>query len=397
MKHIVIAGGGFAGVRLARKLRKQKNIHITLVNDSDNFRYSPALYRAVTGFKMGMARLPIEWMLIDSSNVNFIKGKVTGISEPKKQLVLEDGQKISYDQVVFALGAVNSYFGIDGLNDYSYGVKTFSEAMELKSHMHDSLVGGAETADENFVIVGAGPTGVELAGALSTYLLRIARKHRLKHQHIRIYLVEAGPWILPQMNERASQSVRKRLEKLGVEILTHTAVQAETVSKLKTSEGVIESKNVVWAAGMRNNPFFKNHPSVFTLDKRGYVAVDKHLQSGANIYVCGDNAATIYSGLAETAVSHADFIAKDIVAKLDHSDRPNHYEKSPIQVVPVGGKWAVLQHRSFVASGRLIIFVRRLADIVGYTNILGVVKAITIWSNTNKTEEYCSTCESKKS
>ncbi len=393
MKHIVIAGGGFAGIKLARKLRKQKDIRITLINDLEYFRYSPALYRAVTGFKMGIARLPIEWMLIDCNNVSVIIGRIVNIDKNKKQLKLEDGQKIDYDEVVFALGAVNSYFGIEGLNEYSYGVKTVSEALELKVHIHNSLTQKAKTADENFVVIGAGPTGIELAGALGTYLVGVAKKHKLKHPHVKIYLVEAGPRILPQMSELASRKVSRRLAKLGVETLVNTAVQSETLSELKTSVGMIKSKNVVWAAGTQNNPFFKDHPEVFSLSKRGYVTVNKHLQVEPNIYVCGDNAATTRSGLAETAVRHANFIAKDIIAKIHHTDRPTQYEKASMQVVPVGSRWAIIQYGSLVISGRLISFIRRVADIIGYTDVLGPVKALTIWANSDRFEDDCPICD----
>ncbi len=393
MKHIVIAGGGFAGIKLARKLRKQKDIRITLINDLEYFRYSPALYRAVTGFKIGIARLPIEWMLIDSDNVSVVIGRITDINRANKELKLEDGQKIDYDEVIFALGAANNYFGIEGLNEYSYGVKTVHDAIQLKVHIHNSLTQKAKVADENFVIIGAGPTGVELAGALGAYLIEVARKHKLKHHPVKIYLVEAGPRILPQMSEQASRKVSQRLAKLGVETLVNTAVQSETLSELKTSVGMIKSKNVIWAAGTQNNPFFKEHPEVFSLNKRGYVIVNKHLQVSPDIYVCGDNAATTYSGLAETAVRHANFIAKDIIARIHHTGRPKHYEKASMQVVPVGNRWSVFQYKTLVISGGLISVIRRFADIFGYTDVLGPIKALTIWANSDRFEDDCPICD----
>ncbi len=392
MKHIVIAGGGFAGIKLARKLRKQKDIRITLINDFEYFRYSPALYRAATGFKIGIARLPIEWMLIDCNNVSVVIGRIIDLDKNKKQIKLEDGQKIDYDKVVFALGAVNNYFGIKGLNEYSYGVKTVQEAIELKAHIHNSLTQKAKAADENYVIIGAGPTGVELAGALGAYLIDVVKKHKLKHHLVKIYLVEAESRILPQMSEKASRKVNRRLTKLGVEILVNTTVKSETLSELNTSVGMIKSKNVIWAAGTQNNPFFKEHPEVFTLNKRGYVTVNQHLQVEPNIYVCGDNAATTYSGLAETAVRHANFIAKDIVARIHHTTRPKQYEKASMQVVPVGSRWSVFQYKSLVISGRLISLMRRFADIFGYTDVLGPIKALTIWSNSDRFEDDCPIC-----
>ncbi len=396
MKHIVIAGGGFAGIKLARKLRKQKDVRITLINDFEYFRYSPALYRAVTGFKIGIARLPIEWMLIDSDNVSIVVGRIVDLDQNKKQLKLENGQKIDYDEVVFALGSVNNYFGIEGLNEYSYGVKTVQEAISLKAHIHNSLTQKAQAADENYVIIGAGPTGVELAGALGAYLIGVVKKHKLRHHPVKIYLVEAGSRILPQMSEKASRKASRRLAKLGVETLLNTAVQSETLSELKTSVGMIKSKNVIWAAGTQNNPFFKEHPEIFTLNKRGYVMVNQHLQVTPSIYVCGDNAATPHSGLAETAVEHASFIANDIIARLHHSKRPKVFEKASMQVVPVGNRWSVFQYQSLVISGWLVSLIRRFADIFGYTDVLGPIKALTIWSNSDRFEDDCPICDKSR-
>lgn len=392
MKHVVIAGGGFAGVRLARQLRKQKQVRVTIINKSEDFRYSPALYRAATGFKIGTARIPLEWMLLDSSNTTLVLGVVEKINKTKKTITLEDGQVIEYDYAVMALGAVTTYFGINGLDKHSYGVKTFEEVIELKHHIHDNLVVKDE---QNFVVVGAGPTGVELAGALGAYLRSIAKKHKIKYPGIKISLVEAGPRILPQLSERASKKAHKRLQKLGIQVSTDTMVQSETAGRLKTSTGTIKSHNVIWTAGTTNNPFFKNHSGVFAFNEQGKVTVNKHLQSSAYIYVCGDNADTEFSGLALTAIGHANYLARDIKARVNHKKRRDHKERHPVQVVPAGTRWSILQYRKLVLSGRAVSVIRRLADVIGYTDVLGPLKALTIWSNSDRTEEFCPVCKSR--
>lgn len=391
MKHIVIAGGGFAGVRLARQLRKQKQVRVTIINESEDFRYSPALYRAATGFKLGTARIPLEWMLLDSNNVNLIVGVVSKINKDDKNITLADGQKIDYDYAVMALGAVTTYLGIDGLGEHSYGLKTFEEIIELKHHIHDNLV-NSDSKEQNFVVVGAGPTGVELAGGLGAYLRRIAKKHKIRYPSIKVYLIEAGPRILPQMTDKASRKVQKRLNKLGIHTLTDTLVKSETAGQIKTSTGSIKSHNVIWTAGTTNNPFFKEHPDIFELSNRGRVIVNDHLQSSSNIYVCGDNAATEFSGLASTAIGHANYLARDINARIKHKNRPTLKEHHPMQVVPVGDKWSVFQYRKLVLAGRLMGLVRKAADIIGYTDVLGPIRALTIWKNSDLTDEQCKIC-----
>lgn len=392
MKQIIIIGGGFAGIRTARRLRKQKDISITLVNDSPDFRYCPALYRAATGFKLGTARLPIEWMLLDSSNTNLLINKAVSIDVDKKQIGLADNSVLDYDFAVFALGSVTTYFNVEGLREHSYGIKTITEVDELRRHLH-CKIDERSTIEENYVIVGAGPTGVETAGALGAYLERIARKHKTTKHHKKIWLVEAAPRILPQMSPRASQLAHKKLTKLGIKIEVSTQVTAESIKTLQTSSGPISTHTVVWTAGTTNNPFFGNNPTNFKINERHKVVVDKHLLAHPSVYVIGDNAATTFSGTAFTAIKHGNFTAKDIAARLNHRHRPRKYESHPIQVVPVGVGWAILQYRSLVFSGRPISWIRKIADYIGYSDVVGYIKALTIWSNSEKLEEVCARCK----
>jgi NADH dehydrogenase FAD-containing subunit len=169
-------------------------------------------------------------------------------------------------------------------------------------------------------------------------------------------------------------------------------VNAETSQSLITSNGKIKTHNVIWTAGTANNPFFKEHEHLFSFDKKGRVVVNEHLQVNSSLYVCGDNASTPHSGLALTAVSHATFIAQDIRARIHNKKRPTVYEKAPVQVVPAGEKWAVMQRKNLVLWGRPISYLRRIADFVGYAEVLGILKAITIWSNDTRTEETCNRC-----
>jgi len=391
MKQVIIAGGGFAGLHLARKLRKQKDIAVTIINPSTDFRYSPALYRAVVGFKMGIAKIPIEWALLDCKNASLKVAAVDKLDAAKKTITTSTGEVLSYDYAVFALGSKTSYFGISGLPELSYGIKSPNEVKELKDHIHDKLT-NTNTSQHNYVIVGGGATGTELAGAMGSYLKKVAKLHSVNQSHIHIHLVEAGPRILAQMNEKAAKKTTKRLKRLGVHILPNTQVKAETAHTLQTSKGTIKTDTVIWTAGAQSSEFYKDYPSVFELDKRGKVIVDKHLAVNESLYVCGDNASTKYSGLALSAVWHADFLAKDIVARMHHKKRPTSYERPPAQIVPAGRAWAVMQYRGFVLTGRFASMVRRVADYVGYRDIVGTVKAFTIWSSSDTTEESCSIC-----
>ena len=250
----------------------------------------------------------------------------------------------------------------------------------------------AKNAQHNYVIIGAGPTGVEVAAMLGLYLKRVMKRHRLKNRHVDIYLIEASSRVLPTMSLRASKAAEKKLKKLGVQILTDTRVTSETGKSLKTSSGNIKTENVIWTAGAATNPFYAENSKHFMFNQRGKVRVDKHLQALPRVYVCGDNADTKFSGLALTAVWHADYIAKDLIARRKGKRAPAHTDRTPAQVVPVGGM-AILQYRKIVLHGRLLSVVRRAADFIGYSDVLGPLKAFTIWSSSEKAEDSCHICK----
>lgn len=391
MKHVVIAGGGFAGVRLARKLRKNKQIAITLVNESEDFRYSPALYRAATGFKVGTARIPLEWMLIDAGNVNVVYDKAKTIDPAKKTLQLASGELLQYDYAVCALGMTTSYFNIDGVADHAFGVKSIKEILSLKQHIHDTLAGKTEKK-QNYVVIGAGPTGVEVAATLGIYVQNVMKKHHIKKAKAEVFLIEAGPRILPQMGEKASIKGQKELEKRGVTVLTNTKVTAETDLNLYTSNGNIATKNVIWTAGATNNPFYSENSRHFSFDEHGKIRVNNRLQTHTNVYVAGDNANTQFSGLAYTAVHHGNYLARDIQARMHGKKRKTYADPYPLQIVPVG-KISIFQYRKFILTGRPVNIMRRFADFVGYSDVLGPLKALTIWQNSERLEdEWCKTC-----
>lgn len=394
MKHIVIAGGGFAGVRLARQLRKYpEETTVTVINNSDDFRYSPALYRVATGFKTGIARIPIEWMLLDAENVNFVQGTVTKIDGKKREFTLADGRKIHYDYAVCAMGMVTTYFGIKGIGEHSFGIKSTDEIQELKQHVHKNVTENRDTV-QNYIVIGAGPTGVEVAANLGQYIQSIKRKHRFKHSTVQVHLVEAAPRVLPTMSLRASKRAYKELLRRGVHIHTDTKVTSQTKNILKTSEGNLATQNVIWTAGMVNNPFYGENPREFSLNQQGKVRVDSHLQTKLhkNIYVAGDNSDTQFSGLAYTAVGHGNFLAKDIMRRIRGKRRPSHTDAYPLQIVPVG-TISIFQYRGIVLAGRYINILRRVADLVGYSDVLGTLRALTIWRNDDRMEEpSCAKC-----
>ena len=389
---VLIIGGGFAGLRATRLLRKKwRKIDVTLVTDSTTFRYCPALYRSATGFRMRESVIPISQITRNYLNLNLVHQKVNYIDRAKKTVTLADGKELEYDYIIIAVGVVTSYFNIPGLEENSFSIKSPEGLQKLKTHLHKTL-NDTGAPDTNYVVVGGGPTGVELSAALGTYLRDICKKHKTKKHAIHLELVEGAPRVLPVLNEKASKLTAKHLRKLGVKLILGDTVKGETSDSLTLADRTIPSHTVIWTAGVTNNPFFKENSSQFELNERGKVVVNEHLQVHDPTFVIGDNAATSYSGLAQTAVRDANYTAKSISLLIKNKNLKTYHQKKPISIVPAGKRWSVLQYNNFVIGGYIPNILRELADLIGYSDIMGVKQAFSVWLRRNTSEETCKKC-----
>lgn len=395
-KHLVIVGAGWAGLKVARQFKHipAHQLRITLVSDTSNFRYSAALYRVATGRREHEAIIPIGEVLEDLPNVDFVKATVSKIDRHERVITTTAGKKLHYDYAVIAVGAVTNYFGIPGLNKWSYSIKTAGELRKLRTHLHQELI-DEHSLDKNYVVIGAGPTGTELAAALVSYLKIVAKKHGLRRRRINVSIVEAAPRVLPASSPTSSMRVQKRLQALGIKVMLNKKVESEENDFLLVSGKQIPTHTVIWTAGVANNPFFAKNNSQFELSKRGRVVVNDHLQVDKHLYVIGDNAETPFAGLGLTAVHNATYVAKDIKRHLSgHSETPAYKPLVPATVVPVGARWAVFQYRKFVITGMLGAILRSLADLVAYHDILGIRHGLKIWLSSESKEETCTICRS---
>lgn len=376
--NITIVGGGFAGVKTALELIKHPSIRVTLISDRDVFLYYPALYSTATGHSHLESWVPLKTVFKGKPRIKIVKDTITELDASAKTVTGEAGRAYKYDRVIFALGTVTTYFGIKGLDKYAQGIKSVDEIKRLQRHLHDELT-QRHTPDSHFVIVGGGPTGVELSAAMGAYLRRLCDKYKLENHPITIDLVEAAPRILPRMSERASELVAARLAKLGVTIYTHTAVQSRTEGEIMMGDVSIKSHTVIWTSGVANNPFFAAHDKQFTLAPNGRVTVDAQMKVADGVYVIGDNAATQYTGLAQTALHDALFIARNIKRELAGKAPKAYKAVRPPVVVPVGPFWAIFEWHGLRFTGVLGAMLRRAADFMGYTDILPIGQALGAW------------------
>jgi NADH dehydrogenase len=392
VKHIVIVGGGFAGVKLARELQDDRRFQITVISARANFEYHAALYRSATGRSHMEVAVPLTEIFADT-DVEVVINPVAKIDSKKKTVTCEDGQSYAYDDLVLALGTVTAYFGIKGLPEYSYGIKTIDEAMYLKNHLHAELTTGHKP-DLNYVVVGGGPSGVELAGELESYLKKLRRNHNIK-KPFHVDLVEAAPRILPVMPERFSAAAEKRLKRLGVRVYTSTAVKGETADALQLPNGDINTHTVIWTAGMTGSPLFGSHPKLFNLGKGGKVTVDASLSAGDNIWIAGDSALTAKAGWAQTAIYDGGYLARNF-KRREHDLPPAPYKvPAPVGAIPVGPNWCGVSMNGLQVFGFVGWAIRRFYDFKLYRQVLPFGLAVRSWLMGNKVEETCSVCRSR--
>lgn len=390
---VLIVGGGFGGVKAALELADCDDCEVTLLSDHSHFRYYPALYLAATGGKRAGSRIRLSNMLADT-RIRFVRGKAATLDRAKKTIETDDHQTLGYDKLIMAVGNVTNYFGIKGLDTYSYGIKSSEEADAFKKHLHEQFVKNA-CPDLNYIIVGGGPTGIELAGALPSYLKHVMQKHGVKDCKLHIELVEAAPRLLPRSPKSISRAVAKRLKKLGVKVMLGQTVSGQTADMLMVNDKPLPSHTVIWTAGVTNHPFFKAND--FKITERGKVEVNELLEAEPDIYVLGDNANTPYSGMAQTALFDGAFVAANIQRKITNKPQLTYVPKKPISVIPVGPYWASVEWGKATYTGWVGWLLRTAADFVAFNNLETWTKAGAQWLATmGEEDDDCPNCVKNK-
>jgi NADH dehydrogenase len=311
--HVVIVGGGFGGLATARALARAP-VHVTLLDRHNHHLFQPLLYQVATaGLSPAEIASPIRRILSDQRNVTVLLAEAAAVDPEAKRVRLTDGD-LSYDQLILATGATHSYFGRDDWSLHAPGLKTLDDALEIRHRV--LLAFEKAEREENaerrrqwltLVVVGGGPTGVEMAGALA----EIAR-HTLPgdFRHIdptsaRVVLVEAGPRVLPAYPPDLSESAQRQLETLGVHVWTGAAVTAVDAEGVQMGADRLAARTVVWAAGVEASPLARSLN--VQLDRAGRVRVEPDLSvpGRPDIFVIGDLAAVESDGQAVPGVAPA--------------------------------------------------------------------------------------------
>ncbi len=390
-QHVVIVGGGFGGVKAALELAKTGSANVTLISDTPHMRVYPSLYHTATGGSHKVSSIPLH-EIFQNFDISIIQDTVQKLDRPTKTITSISGISYTYDKLILSLGVKTNYFGIDGLAEYSYGIKTLEEAEELKSHIHRQMIDEG-AIDLNYIVVGGGPSGIELAGVLPDYIRRVADIHNIPARNVHVDLIEAAPRLLPRLPKVISRSVAKNLRKQGVKIYLKTAVQGQDADSLTINNKPIRSHTVIWTAGMSNSDFFKDNG--FQLNRIGKVRVDQYLQAEQDIYVLGDNADTPYSGMAQTALYDGHFVAKNIERAVMNEETHTYRAKKPIYVMPAGPNGAAVLWGKTRIYGKLGWFLRRTADLAAYRDYQPLPLALERFMAEYEQEESCAVCLAK--
>lgn len=375
--NIVIVGGGFAGVKAAQELSKRKVGKVTLVSDEDHFLHHATLYATATGRSLAESVVPLEELFKGNKNVRVVKDTLKSIDQDRKLAVGKNGS-YEFDKLIIAIGSVTNYFNITGAANHSFGIRTLAEVKKFNTHIKDEIIANRKL-DKNYVIVGAGPTGIELAGALHEYLEHLSIVHQVPRPKIRISIVEASPRIVPRLSKTASRIISKRLKQMGITVLTNKKVEMLGDDYVTIDGKKTPSETVVWTSGVANHPFFSKHPHLFNLAPNGRVEVNQYLEASPDIYVLGDNNTAQFSGMAWPALDQAKFTAAHLERLKKKQPKRTFVPSAPPCGIPVGSSWAYVEWKGVYAAGIAGHLIRRRMELYGYKQLLPRQLAVAAW------------------
>ncbi len=336
---VVIIGGGFGGLTAATSLARFP-VAITLIDRKNHHTFQPLLYQVATaGLSPGEIAAPIRGVLHKHKNVSVLMSEVKGFDLARRRVLLEDFE-VPYDFLIVAAGASHSYFGHDEWEKIAPGLKTVEDALEIRRRVllafeiaeRQAIATGTHDP-VNFVVIGGGPTGVEMAGTLAE-IARSSLAHDFRAidpRRTRVVLIEGVPRVLPAYPEDLSRSALRQLEKLGVEVRVSTRVTGVEPGRVLIGDTVLPSSVTIWAAGVAASPLGKQ---LGATDKAGRVIVDRDLSVPGHpeVFVIGDLAAASdergkpLPGLAPVAIQQGRAVAHNIGRDLHGAPRrPFHY------------------------------------------------------------------------
>ena len=362
---VVIVGAGFGGLTAARRIARLP-VQVTVVDRKNHHTFQPLLYQVATaGLSPGEIAAPIRWILRAYSNVEVLLEEVVDFNLEQKKVITKD-QSLDYDYLIVASGATHAYFGHPEWEPFAPGLKTIEDALEIRRRVllafelaERHAVSGQGQMPLTFVVIGGGPTGVELAGMLAE-IAHHALKHEfraIRPEQTSILLIEGSPKVLGTYSEELSEKAKEQLEHLGVEVRTSHMVTRVEPGAVVVGEERIPAQVVLWAAGIAASPLGRRLG--VSVDRAGRVPVrpDLSLPGHPEVFIIGDLATLadesgkMLPGVAPVAIQQGEYVAKTVARDLEHQPRPSFRYHDKGSLATIGRAAAVAQFSRFSLTG----------------------------------------------
>ncbi len=389
---VVIIGAGFAGLNAAKKLRDAP-VDVTIVDRNNYHKFQPLLYEvAMAGLEPDDIAHNVREIFRGANNIRFRMGTVDAIETAAQRLHLRDGDAIDYDYLIVAAGAVATYFGIEGADEHAFPLKNLPDAVDLRNHVlrqfeqFDREAGAVPEGTLNFVLVGGGPTGVEMAGALVELFDTLEDDYPAfdVREEARVILLEMESDLLPPYAPSLRQYTREVLEERGVEVRTETAVERVEADRVHLSDGPpIPAQTLIWAAGVKASPVADMLGVEQTRGGQVIVDPDLSVPGHPEVFAVGDLAAirrgeeeTWLPQLAQVAIQSGRHAARQIRARLDDRSTESFRYTDLGQMATIGRNAAVAELAGGLKFKGLIAWlmwvVIHIAKLVGFRNRISV-------------------------
>lgn len=398
LKQVVIVGGGFAGLNAAKSLSRERRVSITLIDRRNHHLFQPLLYQvAMAGLSPADIAAPLRSILSKQKNVRVVCGQVDSLNLQQREVTASFGT-VPYDYLLLACGAQHSYFGHEDWEPFAPGLKTIEQATEIRRRVLEAFEKAELTTDLDerrklltFIVVGGGPTGVELAGAIGEMSrFTLARDFRnIDSTLARIILIEAGPRILQMFPEKLASRAMRDLESLGVQTWTSSRVTRIDPNGVDVSGDRIHAATVLWAAGVQASEI--GAQASFQRDRQGRIVVQKDLSIAEHpeVFAAGDLCSFIQTttnqalpGIAPVAMQQGKHFAKVVQCELNQKPRPDFHYTDKGQMATIGRSCAIAQMGKYHLTGFAAWMAWLLVHIyflTGFRNRLFVILSWT-WS-----------------
>ena len=363
-KNVVIVGGGFAGISAAKKLAGT-SFKVTIVDKTNHHLFQPLLYQVATAaLSPGDIAMPIRAIFSKQKNVQVILGEVIRVDKDQNRIHLRNGSSLPFHYLILAPGAQYNYFGNENWKEHAPGLKSLSDALEIRERILLSLEKAEQIIDTEkrkpfltYVVIGGGPTGVEMAGSIAEIAKRSMMRdfRNIRPEETKIYLVEAAGGILNGFDEPLPEKGLQTLKDMGVEVLLNSPVEEIREDGVQVDGQFIKTPNIIWGAGVKASPIIQELGIKTDRMDRALVEDDLSIAGSPNIFVAGDAAhvkdekGNPLPGLAPVALQQGKYLG-NLIRQSSSTPKPFHYVDKGTMAT-IGRAKAVADIRGFKFSG----------------------------------------------